>query len=283
MARMRKLQPLPTSGALTLLRALFKRASAVDSASPLVTQYELSHCDAGSIERYRRLLGFATDAVPVTFYYVLAQRAQLATMLQPAFPFRVVGMVHVDNAIVERRPLAPGLPLQIATSVTIEPSASVGARYCELLSVGTQQGETVFECRSRYLAVRRPRATGPRVAAASPAEDQQRWSPIGEWALTASSGRAYAAVSGDWNPIHLWRWSARLLGMKAPIIHGMHSVGQACALLERLSGRRATAISAQFKAPLPLGSAVELHTDSAEGEYRVACKGQTILTGTIQY
>ena len=39
----------------------------------------------------------------------------------------------------------------------------------------------------------------------------------GKWSLAANAGRQYASVSGDWNQIHLWPWLARLLGMKAPI------------------------------------------------------------------
>lgn len=36
-----------------------------------------------------------------------------------------------------------------------------------------------------------------------------------------SLARSYARLSGDYNPIHLFTWSARLFGFEQPIIHGM--------------------------------------------------------------
>ena len=44
--------------------------------------------------------------------------------------------------------------------------------------------------------------------------------------MPATIGLAYAKVSGDWNPIHL-PYFARLFGVKAPIVHGMWSLGHA--------------------------------------------------------
>ena len=48
---------------------------------------------------------------------------------------------------------------------------------------------------------------------------------------SADLGVRYARVSGDWNPHHLWPWSARLLGYKSPIVHGMWTVARTLALL----------------------------------------------------
>ena len=89
-----------------------------------------------------------------------------------------------------------------------------------------------------------------------------RWH-LAAWRLAAASGRAYARLSGDWNPIHLWRWSANLMGMKRPIIHGMHTLGRACAELERAGGRPLAALEARFKAPAALGNELALGADLA--------------------
>lgn len=45
------------------------------------------------------------------------------------------------------------------------------------------------------------------------------------WQLKFNSdvGRQYAAVSGDYNPIHLYNMTAKLLGFKKAIAHGMYS------------------------------------------------------------
>lgn len=271
-------QPLPASGAATLLRALFKGARPADTSAPLTTIYELQRLDAADIGRYNDLLGFAAGDLPITFYYLLAQRAHLATMLGSRFPFRLAGMVHVENSIVERMRADLALPMKIETRVEVEPARPNGARYCQLLTTGTQDDATVFECHSRYLAVRGQRqAIRNESAEIAPASASPQLA--GEWVLTQSSGREYASVSGDWNPIHLWPWSARLLGMRAPIIHGMHTVAKACALLEQRKGRRLMEISARFRTPIELGSRVELRVAEPTGGYQVWVDGKLAVEG----
>ncbi|WP_229425621.1 MaoC/PaaZ C-terminal domain-containing protein [Massilia sp. Se16.2.3] len=102
---------------------------------------------------------------------------------------------------------------------------------------------------------------------------------MGRWQLAASAGRDYARVSGDWNPIHLAGWSARLMGLRAPIIHGMHTLGRACALLQARAGRPVTALSVRFRAPVALGSAVVLAEGAAPGEFMVLADGALAAEG----
>lgn len=263
---MTSIPDLPAAGLATLLRALFKSPRPAGASSDISSTFLLERLDGVGLKRYNALLGFTPDALPVSFYYLPTQRAHLATMLGPEFPFRLAGMVHVENDIRELQRPDLALPVELATRVVVEPPAENGARFCELVTVGSQQGQAVFECRSRYLAVRGKRRAEAGERGAVPAAAAGRM--VGEWSLAADSGRRYAAVSGDWNPIHLWPWSARLLGMKAPIIHGMHSVAKACALLEQAEGRRVTSISARFKAPIPLGAHVELRLAEA-GAYQL--------------
>lgn len=45
--------------------------------------------------------------------------------------------------------------------------------------------------------------------------------PTALWQLGVDTGRAYASVSGDFNPIHLSVLSAKALGMRRSIAHGM--------------------------------------------------------------
>jgi acyl dehydratase len=88
-----------------------------------------------------------------------------------------------------------------------------------------------------------------------------------EWALPQDAGRRYAALSGDWNPIHLWGWSARLFGLRQPIIHGAHSMARARAELERLGGRPLQTLALD-----PAARAAGQHTRSACGPGRTALR-----------
>jgi acyl dehydratase len=266
---------LPTMSPWILLRNLFRRPG--NGAASIQTVYTLEGIDRGSVRPYNELLGFAPDAMPLTWFYLIAQRAHLATMLTRGFPFRIPGMIHVANELVAHRAIDPHSPLTITTELDIERPDDRGAVYCVLRTSGRQGDGEVFTCASRYLAVRGRPATGAR----APREMNATLPPLASWLLAPSTGRRYARVSGDWNPIHLWGWSARLMGMKAPIIHGMHTLGKACAALEAATGRHVVSMSARFQAPVPLGSKATLAADPAAGSFVVTCNGGDAVRGTF--
>lgn len=272
---------LPAMSAFTLLRALLKspqrrpRHPPPASLPDLVTEYRLDALPFEAIARYRAAFGFAAEGVPLTWWYLIAQRAHLATMLSPGFPFRIAGLVHMDNALRAHRQPPAGQPLLVHTVLRLLPPSSSGALRCVLETTGSAGGEPVFACASTYL-VRRGTRSG-----AKPAEPGRSppGAPLAQWTLDADAGRRYARLSGDWNPIHLYGWSARLMGMRAPIIHGMHTLAKACAALER-PGRHAVAIDCAFRAPVALGSTVTLSADAGSGEFVVSSAGKPAVTGT---
>jgi hypothetical protein len=272
---------LPPLNAVTLLRALFKRSrnpSKDEVLADLQTVFEIEHIDLRQVMRYNALLGFTQDALPITYYYLIAQRAHLSTMLRTEFPFRIAGLIHVENDVVEHVPVNPRQALRVTTNVRIGPRGPSGARHCTLETIAEQQGRRVFTCTSRYLAASGQRMRGP----ATRIREDNAHPLIGKWVLAPSAGRQYAAVSGDWNPIHLWNWSARLMGLETPIIHGMHTMGKACAVLENELGRRVIAISGRFKAPVPLGGEACLQAETATGSFVVICNGRRAVDGKFQ-
>src|SRR5207253_10898170 len=95
--------------------------------------------------------------------------------------------------------------------------------------------------------------------------------PTAIWRVPASTGRRYAAVSGDVNPIHLNPLAARLFGFRRAIAHGMWLKARCVAALE---GRLPDALTAivEFKSPLLLPSTVGFASQSqgAGWMFRVA-------------
>jgi hypothetical protein len=251
--------PLPPLSAAVLLRALFKRPVRTGGTAPGPVRHLLGGIDEASVARYRAALGFGGAHLPLTYWYLLAQRAHLAAMLGAAFPYRLAGAIHVDNALSAGSQPALGRPLLLETAVEAGAPAANGAVRAALDTHASQDGHPVFTCRSTYLVVRGRHGGGPRPAA----PERAPMTPLAGWQLSSSSGRDYAALSGDWNPIHLWAWSARLMGLKAPIIHGMHTLGRACAELER---RRASAGSPGR--PLPRNYSARRHGGAGGRSWR---------------
>jgi acyl dehydratase len=260
-----------------LLKALFKKPAPGTAQADFQSSYELPGIDPDQVRRYAAELGFRQQGIPVTYYYLLAQRAHLATMLANPFPYRIPGIIHVENTVQEFSLPDPKAPLRLDTSARILPPGPNGAVHCVFETSAVQGGRRLFTCSSNYLAVRGERSATPGARHAEP----QHGPVLAGWKLEPSSGRAYASVSGDWNPIHLWPLAARLMGMRTPIIHGMHTVAKACAALEGLSQARITLIAARFKVPIPLPGEVQLSADVDAGTYAVTCGGRTAVEGTF--
>ncbi|VXC70999.1 MaoC/PaaZ C-terminal domain-containing protein [Massilia sp. 9I] len=180
----------------------------------------------------------------------------------------------MDNALEEHGHVASGQPLLIRTVLRLLPPASSGALRCELETTGTADGMPVFRCASTYLIRRGARSS------AKPAQPEipSIGIPIARWVLDTAAGRRYARLSCDWNPIHLFGWSARLMGMRAPIIHGMHTLAASCAAIERDRDRHVTRIECRFRAPVALGSSLTLRAGQ-DGDFVVEFADKAAVTG----
>ena len=68
-----------------------------------------SRSTATRLADYCRVCGFTLrDALPATYPHVLAFPLQMRLMADGAFPFPLLGLVHLDNAITQHRPIARG-------------------------------------------------------------------------------------------------------------------------------------------------------------------------------
>jgi len=270
--------PLPPAGAGLLLRALFKRGAGVSQVpQPPATVFACTAPGPEALARYNALLGFAPGAQPVSAHYLLVQRAHLGSMLAPAFPFRLPGMAHVENGIAEHARVAPGTPLRLVTQVRIEPPTASGARFCVLETTAWDGATKVFDCTSKYLAL-----PGRRSGARSAPQPPPALPLFDGWDVQHDAGRAYARVSGDWNPIHLARPAARLFGLRAPIIHGMHSVAKALACLEAQGGW-VRAVDVRFRATVPLGAHVQMRHAPGGAAFALVCEGRLAVEGNVAF
>jgi len=218
-------------------------------------------------EAYRQVCGFAPGgALPLTYPHVLAMPLHLAMLTAPAFPLRVLGLVHVRNRIERLRPVAPEQALELRCLLPGLRETERGHEF-DLLTEVYQAGALVWSETSGFLARRREskRAGAPPGADAGlPARRQTR-----EWRAAANIGRRYARVSGDLNPIHLAGWSARLFGFPRAIAHGMWSLAHAAVLIEADAQASITSIDVSFKGPMLLPALVHQHTWAEAGGTRL--------------
>lgn len=249
------LPALPVIGQLPGIKKDRTATAGFALTRPPVT-VERAHAD-----RYAELCGFPVkDTVALTYPHMLAQPLHLAILTDPRFPVPAMGMVHIENSISQHRRIAVGETLGVRVEVGSPLPHPVGTAW-RLTSTITADGETVWESTSTYLR------RGKRNPDAAWASDLVEVPPSGPvFPLKADLGRRYAAVSGDYNPIHLTALSAKALGFPRQIAHGMWTKARCVAMLEnRLPD--AVRVDVAFKKPVFLPSSVAYGSKPADHGY----------------
>ncbi len=101
--------------------------------------------------------------------------------------------------------------------------------------------------------------------------------------MPADTGRRYAAVSGDRNPIHLHALTARPFGFRTAIVHGMWVKARTLASLEGRLPDAYTVVVA-FKRPVPLPSRIAISSGRSTDGWLLdvrSPKGTPHLSGSI--
>jgi hypothetical protein len=167
-----------------------------------------------------------------------------------------MGLVHLENTIVQQRPVTVRERFDVRVRADhVRPHAK--GKAFDMLTEISVDGEPVWEEVSTYLR----RGRGDENAAGglelAPVEG------VGvSWRLGGDLGRRYAAVSGDRNPIHLYAATAKAFGFPRQIVHGMWSKARCVAALEnRLP--EAVEVAVAFKTPVLLPSTVRFATAPA--------------------
>ena len=253
---------VPSTAPLLLRAALTARGRKGDTVPDRTLRVEDVRVDRSRLAAYQRLCGYAVDdALPQPYPWVLAFPVQMALMARRDFPLPLPGMVHLANKVTTHRRLDAGEPLTLwVTAGAVRPHRR--GRTLDVRLEAHVVGDLVWECDSVYLS----RGRGTEDAARDDAPPTLPAGPVvGRWRLPEDLGRAYASVSGDVNPIHLHRLSARAMGFPRHIAHGMWTYARTLAALGRGSLAPSTS-RVWFTAPVFLPSTVELVAQRADGQ-----------------
>lgn len=270
-------QRLISSYARALLRG---RAAAAANPGPdalpdVETRLAEVRADRDRLARYAGVCGFATtEYLPPTYPHVLAFPATMALLTRNDFPLPLLGLVHVGNRISVRRPISTGEPLALNLRATDLRPQPAGIAFDVITNVADRDGEVIWESVSTYLRRdpnRRRRETprSPNLLLNNLTSGDPADATVTEWDVPADTGRRYAAVSGDRNPIHLYPLTARMFGFRTAIAHGMWTKARILAALAPELPPAYT-VDVTFRAPVRLPSTVRL-ASNPEGADRGIC------------
>lgn len=228
--------------------------------------------DVANLTAYQHLVGeTASDVLPAGFIHALAFPLAMSVMNRDDFPLPLLGMIHLANKVVQHAPVLFTEALDVRSWVENLRGHRAGTQLDVVAEVrGPGEEDLRWRGVSTYLS---KGVFLPGIDKASAAPAPATFSapdPTALWRLGVDTGRAYAAVSGDFNPIHLSVLTARALGMRRSIAHGMYLASRALADVGAAKGEAFT-WDVAFDAPvfLPTGVALDISTiQDAGGAWR---------------
>ncbi|KRP49011.1 MaoC like domain-containing protein [Pseudomonas libanensis] len=229
-----------------------------------------------AVAAYRKVCGFADGPMlPATYPHILAFGLQMQLLTDKAFPFPLLGLVHLSNRIRIHRPLGGVGDLSIGVYAhNLQPHAK-GATF-DIVTVVEDALGLLWEAESQMLC------RGVKLEGEAVDKTFQAPGPTSEltrWKAPADIGRRYARVSGDYNPIHLSASTAKLFGFPQAIAHGLWNKARMLAALGEHLPAANIEIEAEFKKPVRLPSEVILMSSAAGSSGELELKG----AGDIQH
>lgn len=216
--------------------------------------------DQDNLRDYRKICGFDNNSyVPPTYFAVLSQALQMNMMVKEAFPFAMLGLVHVENSVTQYQHIVDTSVFKMTVSFDNLRDHDKGKQF-DFVTKVYEQDKLVWEGTSTYLS-RQKKQRDSNDSATPKNHDNQAKPTLDEndmhqfWEIPEDIGRRYAFVSGDFNLIHLHPLSARAFGYRKAIAHGMWTKAKVLAQLGELPA--AFKCQVAFKLPIFLPSEVE--------------------------
>jgi acyl dehydratase len=234
------------------------------------TEYTLSgvRTDPAHLAAYNRVCRFRlSDELPSTYPHLLTFPLQIKLMAAADFPFPLIGSVHVANRITQTRPLRVGETLDLRVHLENLRDHPRGRQF-DVVGEALVDGEVVWTDVSTYL--RRGGEGGKERT-----EKPEPPAATAVWHVPDDIGRRYGEVSGDRNPIHLYKLTAKMFGFPRAIAHGMWTKARCLAAFE---GRLPDAytVDVAFKLPVLLPAKVGFAADETDDGWRFDLFGATV-------
>ena len=219
-------------------------------SSSLLMQASRVSIRAGHLRRYREVCGIAnSDTLPAAYLHVVAMPLHMRLFTHAEFPVKVLGLVHLRNVIRQFKPMPNSCVITLSAQYEGLRETDSGQEY-DLITRAWLRDELVWEEISTMLARRHTPGKRPSIERATRHAD----SVLQEQTISviANTGRRYARVSGDFNPIHLFDRTARAFQFKQAVAHGMWSLARCIGLADTQLPQGAIEFDAAFKLPIYL-------------------------------
>ena len=209
------------------------------------------------IEAYRRVCEYDAQpgSVPLSYPEMHFTPLIAEAVVSSRFPLSPLGLIHTGQTIELHERLRPGDEVDATTELEALRATPRGYELDFSMTIernGRRAWTGVATLLSRSAAARSGKT---RRRDAAPADDGRGF----EIFVPGNTGVRYARVSGDYNPHHLWWLTARPLGYRRPIAHGMWTFARVLSeVLDGVNEGAPLRATAAFKRPLLMPSRVRI-------------------------
>lgn len=177
------------------------------------------------LKEYCAFTGYQKEGIPPTFPYALLTHLQFSMVTDRRFPFSPFGIIHKSERIETYFPLRPGR-WEMSCSIPLLRKVKRGYEI-EIISVLKIDG--IIAWRSTTTAFKQV-TKGIGRYHFEPLKNTNQT----QWNLSQSHGLKYAKLSNNFDLIHLSKFTAKLMGLKAPIMHGMFTAARGVSELKHI-------------------------------------------------
>lgn len=210
--------------------------------------------DPNHLKAYNEVCGFKNNGyIPAIYLAVLSQILQMHMMTSEAFPFAVLGLVHIRNAVKQTRKIGVNEQLSLSCKFGELKPHDKGVQF-DFITTAKVGNDVVMEGTTTYLSRQK---TDAKPAEKVKEDSVPNYEVQAVWDVSENTGRRYAKTSGDFNLIHIHALTAKAFGFKQAIAHGMWSKARALASITLPDAYEA---DVWFKLPMYLPSKVEFLT-----------------------
>ena len=215
--------------------------------------------DVKHLHSYQKVCGFGMSTnLPATYLSMLGFPLILELMTRDTFPMKAMGQVHLRNSISVFKSISMDMVLSFKTAIISTEVTDKGVEWT-VESIARVDQELVWSSRSTMLH-RCKTEIARSVHSALSAEGEPQL-----WRVDSDTGRNYASVSGDYNPIHLSNISAKMFGFNKAIVHGMWSKARCLAAMQAQVPKEKFRVEVAFQKPLFLPSDVQFFSHKKHG------------------
>jgi hypothetical protein len=278
---------LPSALSLNLgaLKSSGKRPGVVEALPEITYVRPKVVVDKRLVAAYAKVCGFKKEhGVPMLVPHMEAFPLAMMLFGSKAFPWPAMGLVHLANSawLLKRINVGDELRIEMRTG---ELYVHEKGQAFTLHARALRAGEVVWESTWTLLRLGVRNARGEPYTSAL--IDETPISHQADFYAGAGIGRAYGRVSGDINPIHLSAITAKFLGFRKAIAHGMWTKARALSMLMPREDVDHAEVMVEFKTPLFLPARASLwaarHESGALFEVRNAKGDKPHLRGRVSY